>query len=545
MRNKLHEASSEDPSNHPISEGCINVLQQGNKEIDHIFDKVFKELEQAKLEMKSRLKEAYIANYKTQLDQNSQSLLNNLIKLENFVNACLQDFERRQNKGKYVVICAQIPKVAELNQKCDKLKTILDNVIEKSRDFRNEFQLSFKPIDFDSHLQELLNYHVNITFPGLENGFFQVEKKMFSKQNSQDQKQLNQKPKDQKKVIYEEEKSQQKVEFDPIKSLENEEYDIRRAKEYQKIVPLEKPKSNIQADQRYELRTMKFKKDKFEVKTYDSQNKKGITKEIIIPDECKRIATRFFSYVNIGKNIMMSGGQFVDDKTCSIDSYKIKIDKQELKEIKSYMKVARMHHSMIYIDEKRQVLAVGGEDENSNLLDTCELYSMSEKQWRMLNTLNQRGKNISLCKFVKDKKDGERPIYVYAFGKLAIERIDLSKIPISPRWDELNVKNFQPYPMASVSFKFDDNLIVICGGVDDKNSNQQDIFYFNPSILVMEKAQNTQLGLCDKFVGGSMTQYLMNKMESKLFVCSESFVHELEFGIKVGDMKFKCKANLY
>jgi len=53
---------------------------------------------------------------------------------------------------------------------------------------------------------------------------------------------------------------------------------------------------------------MKFKKDKFEVKIYDSQNKKGVTKDIMIPEEIKRIATRFFSYVNIGKNIIMSGG---------------------------------------------------------------------------------------------------------------------------------------------------------------------------------------------------------------------------------------------
>ena len=60
---------------------------------------------------------------------------------------------------------------------------------------------------------------------------------------------------------------------------------------------------------------------------------------------------------------------------------------------------------------------MGGEDENSNLLDSCELYSLSEKSWRMLNTLNQKAKNISLCKFVKEKKEGERSIYVYAFGK--------------------------------------------------------------------------------------------------------------------------------
>lgn len=35
-----------------------------------------------------------------------------------------------------------------------------------------------------------------------------------------------------------------------------------------------------------------------------------------------------------------------------------------------------MHHSMIYIEEKRIVLVVGGEDENGNLLDTCELFNL-------------------------------------------------------------------------------------------------------------------------------------------------------------------------
>lgn len=61
----------------------------------------------------------------------------------------------------------------------------------------------------------------------------------------------------------------------------------------------------------------------------------------------------------------------------------------------------------------------------------------------------------------------------------------------------------------------------------------------------MEKAGNTQLGLGDKFFGGAMTQYVLNRMESKIFFCSEAFVHEMEYGVKVGDAKFKCKANLY
>lgn len=86
-----------------------------------------------------------------------------------------------------------------------------------------------------------------------------------------------------------------------------------------------------------------------------------------------------------------------------------------------------------------------------NLLDSCELYNKEDKTWKMLNTLNQRSKNIALCKFSKDKYKGElgvneKPIYVYAFGKQAIERIEITKTPINPRWEELNVKGFLPFP---------------------------------------------------------------------------------------------------
>ena len=51
--------------------------------------------------------------------------------------------------------------------------------------------------------------------------------------------------------------------------------------------------------------------------------------------------------------------------------------------------------------------------------------------------------------------------------------------------------------------KVDENLIMICGGVDEKNSAVQDLFFFNPINKVLEKASNIQLGLTDKFVGGA------------------------------------------
>lgn len=105
-------------------------------------------------------------------------------------------------------------------------------------------------------------------------------------------------------------------------------------------------------DQRYEVKTLKFKKDKFEVKIYDCQNKTSKTKHIEIPEESRRVPTKSFGYVSLGADFLLSGGQFLDDKTCSIDTFLIKVEEPEFQELKTYMKVARMQHSMVYVEEK-------------------------------------------------------------------------------------------------------------------------------------------------------------------------------------------------
>lgn len=73
---------------------------------------------------------------------------------------------------------------------------------------------------------------------------------------------------------------------------------------------------------------------------------------------------------------------------------------------------------------------------------------------------------MGVCKFiVENKKDMQ--IYVYAFGRYFIERSDVTKTPMEPRWEELNVKISQPLPASPNLFQFDDHLIVISGGVSE------------------------------------------------------------------------------
>jgi hypothetical protein len=77
-------------------------------------------MDQCKQEMKDRLKEAYKANYRSIIDQKSQNYLSKLEKLEAYANGCIEDFEKKMAKGKYVIVCNQKPKIEELYSNLNK-----------------------------------------------------------------------------------------------------------------------------------------------------------------------------------------------------------------------------------------------------------------------------------------------------------------------------------------------------------------------------------------------------------------------------------------
>jgi hypothetical protein len=66
----------------------------------------------------------------------------------------------------------------------------------------------------------LLNHHVNVTFPGLENGFFPIAKKSLSLGKEKSDKLVRKQPTFE---IEESKMNKSTGEFDPIKSMENEE----------------------------------------------------------------------------------------------------------------------------------------------------------------------------------------------------------------------------------------------------------------------------------------------------------------------------------
>lgn len=97
------------------------------------------------------------------------------------------------------------------------------------------------------------------------------------------------------------------------------------------IAPISKQPKPIQLDQKYELKCFTFNRDKFQIKVFDAQSRqKQDTVNVPIPEQYRRIATKFFSWVNAGSEIIMTGGQFVEDKTCSLDCYRIEVASGEM-----------------------------------------------------------------------------------------------------------------------------------------------------------------------------------------------------------------------
>ena len=205
-----------------------------------------------------------------------------------------------------------------------------------------------------------------------------------------------------------------------------------------------------------------------------------------------------------------------------------------------------MQHSMVLVEEKSMIIIVGGEDENGNVLDSCEIMNIKENSWKVFSSLNNKGKNLGLCKFTKEnRRSGEKFIYIYAFNNNIIERINVNSLKIDTKWEILKVKSMVPLNTSCASVQFDDNLILLFGGANEQNMLTQDIVFYNQTFGIIEKAQTTSLSMSDKFVGGSMTQYVINRLECKIFFSSDKIVHEIEYGSKAGEAMFKSRVILY
>jgi hypothetical protein len=63
------------------------------------------------------------------------------------------------------------------------------------------------------------------------------------------------------------------------------------------------------------------------------------------------------------------------------DCVKLNLNNLTLKKLKAHLRLPRMNHSILYIDELDSVLVAGGENESGSQLDSCEFLPFKDKKW--------------------------------------------------------------------------------------------------------------------------------------------------------------------
>jgi hypothetical protein len=66
----------------------------------------------------------------------------------------------------------------------------------------------------------------------------------------------------------------------------------------------------------------------------------------------------------------------------------------------------------------------------------------------------------------------EKSHVVYAFGATFIEKLDLQLKPADQKWQVVKLNASLRLNSSSIAIQYDENIILICGGVNDKGSKQ-------------------------------------------------------------------------
>lgn len=60
----------------------------------------------------------------------------------------------------------------DLEKNLKKFDDALTRMVTRALEFRSDYQIYFSENNFDEELKGLLNRHITVTFPGLEDGIF-------------------------------------------------------------------------------------------------------------------------------------------------------------------------------------------------------------------------------------------------------------------------------------------------------------------------------------------------------------------------------------
>ena len=84
----------------------------------------------------------------------------------------MNDFQRWHSKGKYLKVALRRNEIDTLDSNILNFDQAFKEMCEKTREYKGDFAIQFRNVEFQSNLRSVLNHHINVQFPGLKSGFF-------------------------------------------------------------------------------------------------------------------------------------------------------------------------------------------------------------------------------------------------------------------------------------------------------------------------------------------------------------------------------------
>ena len=191
-----------------------------------------------------------------------------------------------------------------------------------------------------------------------------------------------------------------------------------------------------------------------------------------------------FRVSNLSKNLLyISGGKINNRNIIINDIYEYNLIQKSLIQ-KSSMNQKRINHGSIIIGNYLYIC--GGNDENFNTLDSCEIYNIIDNKCIFISPMKEKLSKINLIQIdnktfavfggLKDNKNFNHNIHYY--------RIDTNTWFIL---DNLILPYGLIYPgLCNISSKF----ILIFGGINEKNQESKEIFKMDITSGNIEKMNN-------------------------------------------------------
>ncbi|EGR31478.1 kelch motif family protein, putative [Ichthyophthirius multifiliis] len=171
-------------------------------------------------------------------------------------------------------------------------------------------------------------------------------------------------------------------------------------------------------------------------------------------------------------DIYICGGIDTNSMQVSNECFKVNLKYRTL-EKKTSMKIQRFLHSVVYLNNA--LYALGGFDQNHQILDKCERWNFSENQWLRIAPMVGQGAQMGVCTF-KSK-------YIIAFSVAVHPKVNLLQQydPLFDTWQEIMVSlesnlinsEFLIRPLCGIVQINDNGTLLIFGG--DEQSREQNM----------------------------------------------------------------------